>query len=455
MLSKELNERLTGVGPGTPGGRLLRCYWHPILPTAKLDENPVQKVRLLGEDLVLYRDRSGNLGLIDEPCPHRRVSMEYGIPEPEGLRCPYHGWVFNHEGRCLEQPAEPWDSTFKDRVTTKSYPVQENGGLVFAYLGDAPAPLFPRYDLFVWDNVVRQIGVSVVPCNWVQAMENSLDPVHAEWLHVYYTQYTASRRGLPYKSLKLTGHKKIGFDRFEHGIIKRRVRAGGTEEHDNWRVGHPIIFPYMLRINTDADDYSFQIRVPIDDTHTYHIIYSVYRPGIPMPPQESIPFYEVPVQDETGRFIEDFYIGQDFMAWASQGPIAERDKEHLGQSDIGVIMYRELLQEQIDRVARGEDPMEVYRRLEQNEVITLPLELKYDLASPRSRDSMFASPDFEWSHLKFSPTISEVRALYSDAAERAARGEPVLPVPDLPVVPVGTRTHRSVVIIAPQEKLAG
>ena len=125
MLSKEMNEMLTRVGAGTPVGELMRRYWHPIAATVELDENPVKKVRLLGEDLVLYRDRSGNLGLIDEPCPHRRVSLEYGIPEEEGLRCPYHGWLFNHEGKCTEQPAEPWNSTFKDRVTTKAYKAQE------------------------------------------------------------------------------------------------------------------------------------------------------------------------------------------------------------------------------------------------------------------------------------------------------------------------------------------
>ena len=119
MLTKEVNERLTRVGPGTPMGNLLRRYWFPIAGAAQLDVDPVKKVRLLGEDLVLYRDQSGTLGLIDEPCPHRRVSMEYGIPEQEGLRCPYHGWLFNYEGRCTEQPAEPWNSTFKDRVTTK------------------------------------------------------------------------------------------------------------------------------------------------------------------------------------------------------------------------------------------------------------------------------------------------------------------------------------------------
>ena len=213
MLSKDLNSMLTQVGPGTPGGALLRYYWYPVAATVELDENPVKKVRLLSEDLVLYRDRSGNLGLIDEQCPHRRVSMEYGIPEEEGLRCPYHGWLFNHEGRCLEQPAEPWNSTFKDRVTTKAYRVQELGGLVFAYLGPEPAPLLPRYDLYIWDNVVRQIGATMVPCNWLQPMENSVDPVHVEWLHAYFFNYVLERERPRAFSPSWTGGQAASQDR--------------------------------------------------------------------------------------------------------------------------------------------------------------------------------------------------------------------------------------------------
>src|SRR5438552_736885 len=250
MLSQELNEKLTRVGPGTPMGTLLRRYWFPIAGTAELEDNPVKKVRLLGEDLVLYRDRSGKLGLIDEPCPHRRVSMEYGIPEAEGLRCPYHGWVFNHEGKCLEQPAEPWDSTFKDRVTTKAYQVQELGGLVFAYMGPSPAPLLPRYDVLVWDNAIRHVGVTMIPCNWMQAMENSLDPTHVEWLHGYYMDYVWRKKDPNHATMVRAKHKKIGFDRFEHGMIKRRVVEGETEEHQPWKVGHPVIFPNILRVGS-------------------------------------------------------------------------------------------------------------------------------------------------------------------------------------------------------------
>ena len=140
MLSVEQNKLLTQVGPGTPTGELMRRYWHPIAGSAEMRENPTKGVRILGEDLVLYKDRSGGLGLIQESCPHRRVNLLYGIPEQQGIRCPYHGWLFDESGRCLEMPAEAPDSTFKDRVTARTYPVQELGGLIFAYLGPKPAP---------------------------------------------------------------------------------------------------------------------------------------------------------------------------------------------------------------------------------------------------------------------------------------------------------------------------
>ena len=124
MLTAELNEKLTRVGPGTPGGNLLRRYWYPVAAIAELNNRPTKRVRILGEDLVLFRDRSGNLGLIDERCAHRRISLYYGIPEPDGLRCPYHGWLYDGEGNCLEQPAEPVGSTFKEKIKMRAYPVQ-------------------------------------------------------------------------------------------------------------------------------------------------------------------------------------------------------------------------------------------------------------------------------------------------------------------------------------------
>ena len=144
MLSEERNRILTQVGKGTPFGELLRRYWYPVAFTADLLDFPVKRTRLLGQDLVVFRLEDGTVGLLDEQCPHRRASLAYGVAEPEGLRCGYHGWLFDTEGRCLEQPAEPADSTFRDRIQTGAYPAQEMGGLVWGYLGPTPVPLVPQ-----------------------------------------------------------------------------------------------------------------------------------------------------------------------------------------------------------------------------------------------------------------------------------------------------------------------
>src|SRR5580700_8340434 len=138
MLSAQENEQLTRVGPGTPMGNLQRRYWHPIAAVEELDERYTKRVRLLGEDLVLFRDRSGTLGLVAEFCPHRRASLYYGIPQADGIRCPYHGWKFDRTGACTDQPNEPEGSAFKDKVATAGYPVRELGGMLWAYLGPLP-----------------------------------------------------------------------------------------------------------------------------------------------------------------------------------------------------------------------------------------------------------------------------------------------------------------------------
>ncbi len=226
VLTVEENERLTRVGPGTPMGHLMRRYWQPIVAVSQMETHATRPIRLLGENLVLYKDRQGRLGLIGDRCPHRKVNMIYGIPDEEGLRCPYHGWLFNHEGRCLEQPyekAEDPAELFKDKVCTTAYPVQELGGLIFAYLGPEPVPLLPRWDLLVWDNVYRDIGMAVLPCNWLQIMENSVDPVHAEWLHGHFVNYVWERLEQPERIRHIPAHELIGFDVFEYGIIKRRI----------------------------------------------------------------------------------------------------------------------------------------------------------------------------------------------------------------------------------------
>ena len=171
MLSVQANQELTQVSQGTPMGVLMRRYWHPVAATAELDERPTKPVRLLGEDLVLYRDKSGTLGLIDRFCPHRRVDLSYGIPEEHGLRCMYHGWMMDETGQCIEQPFEETvhpDGRFKEKVKIAGYPVQELGGLIFAYLGPQPTPLLPRWEQLTWDNAVREVCISELPCNWLQ-----------------------------------------------------------------------------------------------------------------------------------------------------------------------------------------------------------------------------------------------------------------------------------------------
>jgi 5,5'-dehydrodivanillate O-demethylase len=365
MLSKEMNERLTRVGPGTPLGNLLRRYWYPIARTPELDAEPVLAVTLLGENLALYRSDSGKLGLVSQRCPHRGASLAYGIPEEEGLRCPYHGWRFDGQGFCNEQPAEPEDSTFKDRIRIPAYPVQELGGFVWAYLGPEPAPLLPRWDVLVRDDLDRTIGVTNLPINFLQAMENSMDPIHFEWLHAVYGNYVNKRQG---KAAAMTPrrHEQIAFDVFEYGIYKRRLLEGEdpATSHD-WLTGHPVLFPYILAVG-DEKHPTLQIRVPVDDTHTLHYWYRAdVRDDGAEPKPTTI--YDVPYVHKNGRLVVETINGQDMMAWVTQGEISDRTTERLGTSDKGVILFRNLLLEQIEKVERGEDPMGVVRDPAKNE----------------------------------------------------------------------------------------
>jgi 5,5'-dehydrodivanillate O-demethylase oxygenase subunit len=394
MLTQEANERLTRVGPGTPMGALLRRYWHPVATLPELEAEPVLAVTVLGENLAVYRTDSGKLGLVAQRCPHRGASLAYGIPEADGLRCPYHGWKFSAAGRCLEQPAEPPESTFKDRIQIPAYPVQEMGGLIWAYLGPEPAPLLPRYDLFVRDDIEREIGITRLPCNWLQIMENSLDPVHLEYLHSTYMNYVLKRQGRPPAS-QTRHHERIAFDVFEFGITKRRLWEGDSEDTDEWQVGHPILFPNILSVG-DGGNSQFQIRVPMDDTHTYHVWYRT-RPradGAPSQASSAIPVMDYAYRYEDGRLVVDTVSGQDMMVWVTQGAVSDRATERLGTTDRGIILYRNLLDEQIGRVEAGQDPMAVIRDPARNEpMIKLHRERRPFSVSAANRDLFAARRD--------------------------------------------------------------
>src|SRR5579884_4195749 len=248
MLTAEMNRRLTQTQQRTPGGELLRRYWWPVAVAGQLGPESVIGVRLLGEDLALYRTESGRLGLVSERCAHRGASLVYGIPEEEGLRCCYHGWRYDASGQCNDTPGEPADSTFKERICIAGYPVQELGGLIFAYLGPQPAPLLPRWDLLVRDDLKREIGITHPPINWLHAAENTMDPIHLEFLHTRYMNYVMKKMGRP-PAARPRHHLDMAFDVWEFGIMKRRLLEGDDPEtSDEWLVGHPLIFPNTLAL---------------------------------------------------------------------------------------------------------------------------------------------------------------------------------------------------------------
>jgi 5,5'-dehydrodivanillate O-demethylase len=431
MLTREENERLTRVGPGTPMGELLRRYWQPIAAVGQLLERPVRPVRLLGEDLVLFRDPSGRLGLVGDRCAHRKVQLKYGYPVEGGLRCPYHGWTYDGAGRCVAQPSEPPGSTFKDRVTIPSYPVKELAGLIFAYLGprDRPIPLLPRWDRLVWDNVYRVIALMEIPCNWLQCMENTPDPVHGEWLHGRFFQHRLEQEGVPRDDprwrlsdgfCKHVIQHEYELGRF--GVDRRWAFAGQTEDRSIWTESLPLVFP-NVHVTSGGGRHTFGWRVPLDDTHTMEVVFRVFDPGpeVVVPPQPVVPWVEVPVMDDAGRFIAlDLVTGQDVLVWASQGEITDRTDERLGDSDRGVILFRKLLEAQMQRVEQGEDPLNVFRDPAENACIDLPVPWDRGYAWGFGRDGSYVRGSVTTGDCLPPALAEEVEDLFVAAAARRA-----------------------------------
>jgi 5,5'-dehydrodivanillate O-demethylase len=366
MLSEEKNRQLTQVGPGTPMGALLRRSWLPMAAESALVDKPVLAVRLLGEDLVLYRDLGGKLGLTDRHCPHRRADLSYGFVEQCGLRCNYHGWLFDEQGACLEQPYEDVVlGNVRGRVTIRAYPVRALGGLIWAYLGPDPAPELPEYEAFNWPNGFRQVILSHIPCNWAQCQENSIDPVHFEWMHANWSVRLKGANG-PYGPR----HLRIGFDEFEHGFLYKRIREDTDEKHDLWAVGRAMIWPIGIFLGDH-----FEWRVPVDDENTLSIAWSFQRMPRASEPfvQARIPYWYGPIVDEAGTWISSHVMNQDFIAWVGQGRIADRTRERLGRSDLGVGMMRRQLFADMETVARGGDPKGIIRDPAAAKDVRLPL----------------------------------------------------------------------------------
>ncbi len=356
MLTAAKNDSLTRVGPGTPMGELLRRYWMPIAGAASLTaECPVKPLRLLGEDLALYRDLSGRYGLVARHCAHRGADLACGTVEPDGLRCFYHGWKFGADGACIEQPYEEIAAPNpKSRAgcDIAAYPVRECAGLLWAYLGPQPAPELPVWAPFTYENGFREVVTAQVPCNWFQCQENSIDPVHFEWMH---ENWSGRLRG---QETHAARHLKLRFDEFEHGFVYRRIREGGDEQDVNWSVGRVALWPNGFYLGMH-----FEWRVPVDDENTLSIAWFFMRVPRGREPyvQESVPVWESPVRDARGNFIVSHVINQDIVGWVGQGRIADRSRENLRGSDVGIVEMRKRFFADLDKVAKGEDPSGVIR----------------------------------------------------------------------------------------------
>jgi 5,5'-dehydrodivanillate O-demethylase len=364
MLSQKENARFTLVGRGAPAGELLRRYWHPVAVADELKENPIKRLRILGEELALYRGEHESYGLVAEKCAHRGASLAYGKIEGNNIRCAYHGWLYDLEGKCIEQPAEPQASTYKNRVRQTAYPVQKLAGLLYAYMGPKPAPLLPRYDVLSRNDGERRIVVlPQLDCNWLQPMENSVDPTHNHYLH-------SLKTGRPVHGDENRETKKYEFEVFEYGIMKKRFAATGDGNLELVNA-HPLIFPNMLRQRHGREHY-LQYRVPVDDTHTlfFEVYFFESRDGSPVeqpedPPVEYAPSHKNP----DGAYKMERVWMQDYMAWETAGPIYDRTQEHLATGDKGIITFRKLLKAQIDKVKKKKDPMGIVRDPEKNRLI--------------------------------------------------------------------------------------
>ena len=366
MLTAARNELLTRVGHGTPMGDLLRRYWQPIAGASELAKNSLKPIRLLGEDLVLYKDLGGQYGLVDRHCTHRRADMSYGWVEQSGIRCSYHGWRYDETGACIEQPYEDTVSPKPSKAgcEIKAYPVRELAGLLWAYMGPQPAPELPVWEPFTWANGFREIVLADVPCNWFQCQENSIDPVHFEWMHDNWSlRMKGDGQGAAPK------HLKLKFEEFEHGFIYKRVREGQSEQDRYWTVGRVALWPNGFYLGRH-----FEWRVPVDDENTLSVAWFFIRVPRGREPyvQERVPTWVSPIKGEDGRWITSHVINQDIVAWVGQGTIADRTRENLRSSDVGITLMRNRFFEEIDAVKAGRDPKGVIRNPNLAQSIDLP-----------------------------------------------------------------------------------
>jgi len=385
MLTKELNDLLLHVGPGTAGGEFLRRYWWPVGLSKDTDSGGQPKeIRVMGEDLVLFRDQQGRPGLVGVHCSHRLVSLAYGRVEDGGIRCPMHGWLYDVSGSCLEQPAEP-DPTFKDRIRHPAYPCQELGGLIFAYLGPPERkPLLPNYESLVRTDGTRQVTWYPIGGNYVQHVEGAVDTVHGAYLH----NGAWSKEKHVLATLPLP---KIDFAETEYGLWQR-----GDKPHAGSNVS--LIYTYFvmpagfLRIGGGDRDGSQEIDknqswyTPVDDGSCVRYQVSFAPFGADGSPRHWPPDGEVRYPGPDKDYGRDYFKidsisgvsprphenfrAQDTLANQTQGmPIVDRSLEHLGAHDQPLTAMRMMILKGISDVQKGLDPKHIIRDPERNEII--------------------------------------------------------------------------------------
>ncbi len=354
-------EELTRVGPGTPMGELLRRYWHPVGLSGDATDTPRQ-VRVLGEDLILFRDGAGRPGLVHPRCAHRGASLYYGRVEQEGIRCCYHGWLFAVDGSCVEQPCEPDQGAAScSKVRQPHYPLQERYGLIFAYMGPPEKqPVLPRYDVLeavepgefieADDSSIGSGGPTIVPCNWLQHFENVMDPFHVPILHGSFSgnQFIAKMALMPRVTFEYTdrGVRSIQLRDLEKGVHRRITEA----------VLPTVRAVASPRAEQDGPATLLGWVLPIDDTHFR--IYSAGRVTEKGALSKIRSHFNGKLWHELTEAEHQKFPG-DYEAHVSQGDITFHSEENLTSTDQGIAMLRRAYRRQLAALAAGGDPMGV------------------------------------------------------------------------------------------------
>jgi phthalate 4,5-dioxygenase oxygenase subunit len=389
MLNAEQNDLMTRIGPGTPAGKLMRCYWQPAALVDELAGNrPIKPVQLLGENLVIFRDTQGRYGLIGRACPHRGTDLAFGRLEDGGLRCAFHGWLFDVHGQCLETPAEPEGSVLCRNIRQTAYPVAEKSGILFAYLGPGAPPCFPDFDCFTAPASHTFAFKGLIACNWLQSLEVGIDPAHTSFLHRFFQdEDSAQGYGKLFRDRSIDSdmpmtrimrefpRPRIEVEPTDYGmrvVTLRRI----SDQNTHVRVTN-LVFPHAFVIPMSSEMTITQWHVPIDDTrHYWYAIFTSF--GAPVDKDEMrrqrLALYElpdyVPRKNKSNGYGFDPHeqahttftgMGADINVhdqWAceSMGSIQDRSKEHLGQSDRAISAYRRLLRSAITAAESGGRP---------------------------------------------------------------------------------------------------